>query len=130
MEWLEKSNSHSVSQFDGDVIVNITKYPGKSKKVSFSFRKNCFQKIIGNEEYVVLAKDGVKIYFKESNKSQGFKLSKSGAFSRSFSILYSKMPLHNDNIGEYRLEYEPQTGLHYICLNRKLEHSDISWETR
>ena len=127
MEWLENSKGQRRSEFDGEVILSFE----KNGRIQFKFRKNSIYKIISNEEYIVVANDGNKIYFKESNSKQGFRLSKWTSNSKIFKVLRPRFPLNEDDwAGEYNLEYDSKLGLHYICLNRKLEKGSLNWEGR
>ena len=126
MEWLERDKSQNRTEFDGEVILQLEDYKGK-KRVQFKFRKNSANKILGNDDYVVVARDGDCIYFKESDKKKGFKLSAYGVGTRIFKVLQERFPLSEKQMGEYNLEFDSRFGLHYISLRRKLEKT-LSWE--
>ena len=125
MDWLENTRGQYKTEFDGEVIVQRM----KDKRIQFKFRKNSFHKIISGEEFLILAKDNDKIYFKESNRQKGFHLLDWGINTKYFQLKPEKLPLRDDDFGEYNLEFDTKLGLHYICLNRKLEKT-LSWEGR
>lgn len=125
MEWLENDKAQNRTQFDGEVIISVE----RGERLLFKFRKNSVYKIISNEEYVVIAKDGNKIYFREATPNRGFKLGNWTPNVKCFKVLLSKFPLREEDLGEYNLEFDTNLGLHYICLNRKLE-KQLNWEGR
>ena len=115
--------SASLRNFKNNLLlINVINKP-------LPFRKNSIYKIISNEEYVVIAKDGNKIYFKEANRIRGFKLGNWTPNVKCFKVMLSKFPLREEDLGEYNLEFDTNLGLHYICLNRKLE-KQLNWEGR
>lgn len=128
MEWLEKEHSQNRTQFDSELVITLEKRE-EGDMLVFKFRKNSVYKIISNEEYVVVAKDGNNIYFKESNSKHGFKIGNYTPSIKSFKIRADKLNLKEENLGEYNLEFDSKLGLHYICLYRKLEKS-LSWENK
>ena len=128
MEWLEKSYSQNRSKFDSEVILSLENRTN-NKMLLFKFRKNSIYKIISNKEYVVIARDGNNIYFKESDEARGFKVGSWSPSIKAFKIKAERFPLEEDNLGEYNLEYDTKLGLHYICLARKLEKT-LNWEVR
>lgn len=128
MEWLEKSHSQNRTQFDCDVVVGVE---GRrdTKLLVFRFRKNSIYKIVSNEEYIILARDGNNIYFKESDAKRGFKVGNWSPSVKAVKINFNKISLTDDQLGEYNIEFDSKLGLHYICLNRKLE-KQLFWETK
>ena len=126
MEWLEKSHSQNRTQFDSEVIISLENR-ADNKMLLFRFRKNSVYKIISKEKFIVVAKDGDNIYFKESDAAHGFKVSDWSPSIKSFKIKADRLPLTNENLGEYNLEFDTKLGLHYISLYRKLEKT-LSWE--
>ncbi len=125
MEWLENNRGQHRSELDGEVIVSLEKKP--TKRIRFLFRKSSFYKIISEQEFVIVAKDGNRIYFKESKKGSGFALSRWTPTSRVFKISCNQLHLREEDFGEYNLEYDSELHLHYICLLRKLEKT-LKWE--
>lgn len=125
MEWIENDKAQNRTQFDGEVVISLE----KGERLLFKFRKNSIYKIISNEEYVVIAKDGNKIYFREANRMRGFKLGNWTPNVKCFKVMLGKFPLREEDLGEYNLEFDTNLGLHYICLNRKLE-KQLNWEGR
>lgn len=127
MEWLEKTYSQNRTQFDSEVILSFEKR-GKYENVLFRFRKNSVYKIISNEEYIVVAKEGNNIYFKESDIKRGFKVGNWTERVKSFKVQADKLRLREEDAGEYNLEFDTKLGLHYICLARRLEKPSLCWE--
>lgn len=125
MEWLEASRGANRTQFDGEVILAFE----KEKYVLFKFRKNSNYKIT-DKEYLVVAKDGNRIYFKEAEENRGFKLSSWTNRVKCFKIAADRLQLTKNDVGEYNLEYDVNLHLHYICLVRKLEKPGLNWENR
>lgn len=128
MEWLEKDHAQNRTQFDGEVVLTVDKHL-KSPLLQFKFRKNSFYKIVDNSDSMVIARDGNRIYFKESDSSRGFKLCKWSVGSKIIKVRLDRFPIDSDKLGEYNLEFDTKLGLHYICLNRKLEKT-LSWESK
>jgi len=128
MEWLEKTHTQNRTQFDCDVVVTLEKR-ANATMLLFKFRKNSIYKIVSNEDYIVLAEDGANIYFKEADAKRGFKIGEWSASVKVVKINLDRLPLTENQLGEYNIEFDSKLGLHYICLNRKLEKS-LFWETK
>lgn len=128
MDWLEKSHGGCRTKFDSEVIISVENRRD-TKMLLFRFRKNSIYKIISSTDYIVLAKDNNKIYFKESSDTKGFKVGDYSQFIKSFKIQFDRLPLREEDLGEYNLEYDTNLHLHYICLNRKLE-KQLDWEVK
>ena len=126
MEWIGLDRTQNRTKFDGDVIVSYENH-GDETRVQFKFRKNSSYKITSGE-HIVIAKDEDRIYFKESD-TKGFKLGNYANNVRVIKVKFKKLPLKEDCLGEYNLELDSKLGLHYICLNRKLE-KQLFWETK
>lgn len=129
MEWLEKTHSKNRTQFDSEVILSFEKRE-KYDYVLFRFRKNSIYKIISNESYVVVARDGNNIYFKESDNKHGFKVGNWTERVKAFKVVAERLNLKDEDAGEYNLEFDTKLGLHYICLYRKLEKPSLNWESK
>lgn len=129
MEWIENTKSKTHTEFDSEVIVyQILKKKEKNfYKVVFKFLKNSAYKIVPDGEYIVLAKDGSRIYFKQCKSQHGFKLMSSGATVKYFEVKTSVLNLDESVFGEYNLEYDSSLGLHYIDFNRKFSQ-ELSWK--
>lgn len=129
INWIENDRCHNRSLFDSDVIISVVNKKANEKKVVIKFRKSSFYKIVSNEMYMVVARDGAKIYFKESDCKRGFKLCDWTESVKYLKIDVNKLRLSKEDEGEYNLEYDSSLGLHYICLVRKLEKS-LNWESK
>ena len=122
MEWIENGRHQYRTKFDGEVVIKAE----RDNKVLFKFRKNSFYKILEDNEYIVVAREGEKIYFKGSDSKRGFKLGKYGENTRTFKIKRDALKLTDDLLGEYNLDYNSELGLCYINLYKKLE-KELSW---
>ena len=129
MEWFGKEKTMNRTEFDGEVVLHYERrtQSDEKKMLLFKFRKNSIHKIAPDCQYIVVARDDNKIYFKESDKLRGFKLGDYCMNTKAFKIDMRKFPLREDDFGEYNLEFDTKLGLHYICLARKLEKT-LTWE--
>lgn len=126
MEWISLDKTQNRTQFDGEVIVSYENH-GEEKRVQFKFRKNSSFKITTGC-HIVVARDGNKVYFKESNE-RGFKLGEYSNNTRVIKIKLRKFHIEEKYLGEYNLEFDSSLRLHYICLDRKLEKT-LNWESK
>lgn len=117
MEWIGLDKSQNRTQFDGEVILSYIDH-GKDKRVQFKFRKNSSYKITSGDN-VVIARDGNRIYFKESDR-KGFKLGNYSQNTRAFKVKEERFAVREEDLGEYNLEFDSELHLHYICFARKL----------
>ncbi len=128
MEWLEREKSQNRSEFDGDVILQFEQVKD-IVRLQFKFRKNSAYKIVSKEEYIIVARDKNKIYFKEATSKNGYHLSNAGLNTKIFKVLLTRFPVRKEDLGEYNIEFDSDLGLHYICLDRKLEKT-LVWNGR
>lgn len=124
MEWIEKTRSYNKARFDSEVLVSTTIVNYK-KQVCFKFRKNSAHKLFSNEPYLVVARDGSKIYFKEATPVSGYKLQEVGPDSR-YMRLFSEKLISDSECGEFNLEYDRELGLCFINLDRKVT-KELDW---
>ena len=124
MEWIEKSRSYTKARFDSEVVVSTTMIDWK-KQVCFRFRKNSAHKLFSNEPFLVVARDGNKIYFKEASPITGYKLQETGPDSR-YLRLFSDKLIKDEECGEFNLEFDRELGLCFINLDRKLT-KELNW---
>lgn len=128
MEWFGKEKSQNRTEFDGEVVLHTERRSKTDKNMLlFKFRKNSIHKIAVDCEYVVIARDGNRIYFKESDKTRGFKVGDYCMNTKSFKVDMTRFPIPEKYLGEYNLEFDSKLGLHFICLDRKLEKT-LNWE--
>lgn len=126
MEWVVKEKNYTKAQFDSEVMISNTVAGGK-KIICFRFRKNSFYKIIKNSDFVMVGREGNKIYFKETTGDQGFKMREIAENQRYLRIPSSKkFFITDDEIGEYNLKFDAELKLCYINLDAKLTR-DVSW---
>ena len=104
-------------------IVLSSEHPGIGPgRVRFAFKNNAHLKITKNE-HVVLANEGTRIYFKEGDPTEGFKVTSFNKTKTNCSIricdevvkaIGTRIPF-----GDYRLQYDTVLKLYYIDgLNR------------
>ena len=127
MEWIGLDKAYNRTQFDGEVIMSYENH-GKDTRIQFKFRKNSSYKIT-HGDYIVIAKDGNKIYFKESD-NRGFKLGDYAKNARNIKVKMDKLAIREDDLGEYNLEFDTEYHLHYICFDRKLAKPGLKFEGR
>ena len=129
MEWLENTKTHNCTKYDGEVVISKFKQLN-TIKVKFKFRKNCAWKIIATNEFMIVARDGNRIYFKESDSKKGFKLTSEGLNAKAFKLLAKRIDIRDEDYGEYNLEFDTNLHLHYIHLERKLDKQSLNWEEK
>lgn len=129
MDWIQKDKTYSKSEFDSEVMITRQQYKKGCDRFFFKFMKNSIYKIMKNYQYITLAKQGRRIYFKEINSKFGFKVSDYGDSSKCFKVVEKLLSLSNEDLGEYNLEYDSELGLHYIDFNRKLK-KELDWKGR
>lgn len=93
--------------------------------VAFRFYNDSAKKIVNKEEHVAFAIDSEdnRIYFKESNSFEGYKLSRNKTTQNSLTItrtIYDMDPWEKI-VGDYVLLYDRTEKLHYIDLNKNLK---------
>ena len=128
MEWIGKEHSCGRTQFDSELVISLEKRDSGSMFV-FKFRKNSIFKILSNNHYIMIGKDGDNLYFKETESRLGFRVGNYTDNIKAFKVRAEKLNLKEENLGEYNLEFDSKLMLQYINFNRKLE-KQISWETK
>lgn len=110
----KKARTHT--GVDADVSLTLVK---KGKFVSLSIDLAA-AKMIGDTGYIVAARLGSRIYFKQSDAVTGFKVQ----FKEHSSRAYVQMPaadlkVNGDWIGFYKIWWNSERELFYIDLDRK-----------
>lgn len=106
-----------VGRFFDDISLSVT----SDRSITIYFR-NGVDKLItnGKTDYIIVALLKDRIYFKKSNITEGYKLSKSSNTGKSLrvqisgNIAPSLLKFAENNTGEYPLKYDPDRELHYI----------------
>lgn len=105
------------SENDLDVSIKITNSKEERKRnyVQFAFRNNC-AKAISETDYIVVAIEGTRLYFKGETKELGFKLTKSTKESNRFTRILDKdlTKWAKDKQGEYPLLFDKEHHLFFI----------------
>ena len=129
MEWVQKTNAYNKAMFDSEIMISKIETKGNNARVFFKFMKNSIYKIVKTQDFITLARDKSRIYFKETDPCYGFKIADYGYKTKCFKVREDLFPIKNDELGEYNLEYDTQLGLHYIDINRKLK-KELDWKGR
>lgn len=113
--WVTKLNSGSFSK--ADVSINIIKNGSNKIQYSFRFRNNSFLRFT-KTDFMEFAATGTRIYFRESNEKNGFKLSTPSNDGKNKTV---KTVVNLDKfIGDYELLWDSKERLNYIDLNKKI----------
>ena len=119
--WTTKSNSKNSSE--ADVSISINKNGNNKSQFSFRFRNNSFLRFTKNE-FVEFAVTGARIYFRESNVKEGFKLSTKTQNNKNCG--FKTVKDLNKFIGDYELLWDSQLRLNYIDLNKKINYKEAN----
>ena len=112
--WMTKSKSAANRESAADITISRTKTKNGQKQSSITFRNNCFLKFAVGD-YMVFAVTKTRVYFKEADAKEGFKLSKKHEFA---STRYMRTALDlSEYIGDYSLSYDGRLKVHYIDIN-------------
>jgi hypothetical protein len=114
--WLGKEK-HRCTSSVCDVTISKNKDAKGRKRSSIRFRNSCFLRITKNN-YVVIAMTGARIYFKQSNPTEGYSLSMASSDGKSKTIKMTRDL--SKHIGDYELFWDSEHELNYIDLNKKL----------
>lgn len=113
--WIEKGFTSKGIKCADLTITNSDK-KSKKERISFRFRNGVFKKITSTD-YMVFAVVNNRIYFKESDKIKGFKLTGFGKESDSCSIQATgNYPVLE---GNYLVEYDKKEHLYFVDLEKK-----------
>lgn len=114
--WMTKSRSTANSGNSADVTISRSGTRGKQKQTNITFRNNCFLKFAAGD-YIVFAVTKTRVYFKEADAKEGFKLSKKHEHASS---RYTRTALDlSEYIGDYSLSYDGRLKAHYIDITEK-----------
>lgn len=116
--WITKSKGAANRESAADVTISRTKTKNGQKQSSITFRNNCFLKFAVGD-YMVFAVTKTRVYFKEADAKEGFKLSKKNEFA---STRYVRTGLDlSEYIGDYSLSYDGRLKAHYIEVTEVTE---------
>ena len=114
--WITKSKGAANRESAADVTISRTKTKKGQKQSSITFRNNCFLKFAVGD-YMVFAVTKTRVYFKEADAKEGFKLSKKHEFA---STRYVRTALDlSEYIGDYSLSYDGRLKAHYIEVTER-----------
>lgn len=111
----KKRNVTSTNDLDVSIKITNPKEKRKREYVQFAFRNNC-AKAISETDYIVVAIEGTRLYFKGETKELGFKLTKSTKESNRFTRISDKdlTKWAKDKRGEYHLFFDREHHLFYV----------------
>lgn len=123
LNWIKKTKIRVATKGYADVTINVSHDNGKNKDVTcITFRNNSHLKITKNE-HIVIAIDGTRLYFKQDNPEDGYKLS---CFSKERSTCHVKIdskfvPVTKGvETGSYYLQWDKYLGCHFIDVRNKV----------
>lgn len=105
IEWQGKKKKFNKG--DSDVTITV----GKDGRYKFTFRNEIW-KCITNTDYVVFAPCKGRMFFKESDSRNGYKLCISGPTPNRY--MFTTIMGDTDFIGDYELKYDDFLELYYI----------------
>ncbi len=115
--WMTKSKGAVNRGSAADITISRTKAKNGRKQSSITFRNNCFLKFAVGD-YIVFAVTKTRVYFKEADAKEGFKLSKK---NEPDSSRYMRTALDlSEYIGDYSLSYDGHLNAHYIDITEKI----------
>lgn len=111
----KKKNRTGKNDFDVSVKITNSKDERNRNYVQFAFRNNCFRAIT-ETEFVVVAIEGNRLYFKGETKELGFKLTKSTKETNRFTRILDEdlTKWCKDRQGEYPLLFDKEHHLFFI----------------
>lgn len=112
MEWIKKKHCQTFKRESADVTISIIQCDTAENGIMtrFAFKNNCQFKLTTNG-YIVFALENNRIYFKEANADEGFKLSYMNSINTLVDLSEFK--------GGYMLNYDESLNLYYIDLSKK-----------
>ena len=116
--WVTKSNSAGVR---ADVSITKCKNGENKPQYTMTFRNNSYLRFSKND-FIEFAVTGTRVYFRQSNERDGFKL---GTATKDNKSKRFKTSLVMDKfIGDYELLWDSQAKLNYIDINRKMTYEE------
>lgn len=102
-------------RFEADVTIKVIKAKNNDDSVQIAFKNNCY-KSISETEYLVPAISGNCLYFKSSDKEEGFKLSSTRTNITRYTRIRDKKLANWVKIreGGYDLKFDRYQHLFYI----------------
>lgn len=117
LEFLSKQRCVGCAD-DCDVYIGFH----NSRQVGISFRRNSYVKLT-KTGYITIAPLHTRLYFKEADKYNGWKLTdyRNSNTKCEFKIAKSLLPIGTIEKGAYNLEFDKDRKLYYIAVEHKLK---------
>lgn len=111
----KKKNRTSTNDLDVSIKITNSKEERRRSCVQFAFRNNC-ARAISETDYIVVAIEGTRLYFKGETKELGFKLTKSTKETNRFTRIKDDhlTKWAKDKQGEYPLLFDKEHHLFFI----------------
>ena len=121
--WVKKKIG-KVAKGAADVIISqVNDYTKNATPTVIQFKNNSYLRITKNT-YITFAVSGTRLYFKQEEPRDGYKLTgfnKDGT-SATVKVHQDVLPINvNVEVGSYNLEWDPVLGLHYVDILHKLK---------
>lgn len=117
--WIKKTTNRNLS--NPDVSITINKNGKNRDQHCLRFRNNCFLRFSKND-FVEFAATGTRIYFRESNPKDGYKLTSHSNGCCGFKTIYNLSKF----LGDYELLWDSETKLNYIDLSKKIAYKEAN----
>lgn len=128
LNFITKSHTRKAATKEVVVRLNLSGAFANGEKrynVVFRFYEDSYKKICRDTEYMVYAIDAMnsRIYFKESNAIDGYKITYTNAHSATTSkrvcVSVNNVDFWNSCVGDYNLLFDRNEGLYYIDFSKK-----------
>ena len=113
--WIGKENSNR--GISTDVSISMNKNGKNKMQAHFRFRNNCFLRFTKNN-YVEFAVTGARIYFRESNQKNGYRLTCKSKDGKACSFKTGKDL--SKIVGDYELLWDCNEKLNYIDFGKRI----------
>ena len=113
--WIGKENSNR--GISTDVSISMNKNGKNKMQTHFRFRNNCFLRFTKNN-YVEFAVTGARIYFRESNQKNGYRLTCKSKDGKACSFKTGKDL--SKIVGDYELLWDGNEKLNYIDFGKRI----------
>lgn len=109
INWIQKTNGRTA---DSDVEVSISLRKSKRGQTAFSLSLKA-RSTLGAHEYIMVGedKDTGRLYFKGSNKREGYHVCLTGAKTRCYLVVPGLMPSY---VGDHDLLYDKEAEMFYV----------------
>ena len=112
LSWKTKLNQTGTRSSD-DVSIAITKSKGEAKRLSLIFRIHMWEVL--SSEYIAFAVLKNRIYFKGTDKKEGYTVSvKNTSGYLSITLNQKELETYEDFVGDYSLKFDNFYELYYI----------------